>query len=551
MQGSSPESRDFIVLRLFHQFLFIRFREDQQARASDVVLSELDPEEDLRVPISTALNDYREHLNSELFSPLDITVAELPPRALGDVIRQLVEPWAKLRLDFSVSRTEIAGRLYQSYLYNLPKREPEQAQTRLFARAYGVDERARAASYYTPPALARYVVEEALGDWLKHHRPKRPEDVRVLDPACGSGAFLIAAYRRLLHHFSDLRGHELRPFEREEILRTCIYGSDVDERALGLAQVQLLEEAHVSGRLPRLGRNLVQGDALAAPPGVPAQQGQVPWTTILDELSGRFSVVVANPPFGSHVKMPRRVEVTDLNAIQRQYPEVASFGRDYAYVFIALALRLLREAGAIGLVLPRTLLDGVSGLAARRLLADNSLRLLVDFRAAQLFDVRAYVCVAVSGPVAVTGPDDRVEVASITDSRTDSRSLLDQLTKHRGYDISYRRTTRRQLARQLGEGWSAFRLRWELNLRHELSVNTTPLIPDPGGTRIARWGTKPGAIKDFVTREERVEDRRSGSGCAGCCHVARALCATPCPLRGHNAVLDSRRRTSALLAVRE
>jgi len=198
MQGQAPEKRDNAVLRLFHQLLFIRFQEDRGARVSKVVLSELNPEEDLHVAVGSALHDYGNHLNSELFASAGIPVETLPERALGEVIRQLVEPWAKLRLDFSVSRTEIAGRLYQSYLSKLPKREPEREQSRLFASAHGVDERERAASYYTPPALARYVVDEALGGWLKHHRPQQPRDVRVLDPACGSGAFLIAAYRGLL-----------------------------------------------------------------------------------------------------------------------------------------------------------------------------------------------------------------------------------------------------------------------------------------------------------------------------------------------------------------
>jgi N-6 DNA Methylase len=492
MRGQAPEERDSAVLRLFHQLLFIRFQEDRGDRASEVVLSELDPEEDLHVAVGTALRDYGERLNSELFASAGISVEDLPKRALGDVIGQLVEPWAKLRLDFSVSRTEIAGRLYQSYLRNLPKREPEGRQTSLLPRAHTVDERERDASYYTPPALARYVVDEALGGWLKHHRPQMPQDVRVLDPACGSGAFLIAAYRGLLAYFATVRGRTLSASEREEVLLASIYGSDVDERALGLAQVQLLEEAHLGGRLPRLGENLLQGDALPAPPGVPARRGQIDWGNVLDRLGGPFDVLVANPPFGSQVKLPQRLKIAEIGAVRDRYPEVKSFGQDYAYFFLALAWRLLGKDGAAGLVLPRTLLDGDSGRGARDLLAKGSPRLLVDFRGAQLFDVKGYVCVAVLGP----GAD--VEIAGITDSRTDARMILDQLAKHRGNDVGYRRVTRGRLAGRSADGWSAFRLRWELELRRELSAETAPLIPDPSETRIARYGTKPGALADFL-----------------------------------------------------
>jgi hypothetical protein len=526
MQGQPPETRDSAVLRLFHQLLFIRFQEDRGTRASKVVLSELDPEEDLHTAVGIALRDYGEHLNSELFASAGIAVETLPARALGEVIRQLVEPWAKLRLDFSVSRTEIAGRLYQSYLSKLPKREPERPQGRLFAGAYGVDERERAASYYTPPALARYVVDQALGGWLKHHRPQRPQDVRVLDPACGSGAFLIAAYRRLLDYFSTVRGRALRASEREEVLLASIYGSDVDERALGLAQVQLLEEADVGGMLPRLGENLLQGDALPAPPGVPARKGQIDWESVLDRLGGPFDVVVANPPFGSQVKLPRRLEIAKIGEVRGRYPEVKSFGQDYAYVFLALAWRLLAKDGAAGLVLPRTLLDGNSGRGARDLLAGRSPRLLVDFRGAQLFDVKGYVCVAVSGP------SDDVEIAGIADSRTDGRLILDQLAKHRGNDVSYRRVTRRRLASHVVDGWSAFRLRWDLELRGELSVETTPLIPDPGETRIARYGTKPGALEDFVI--DRGEWKTAGRGRVAIGPVTLDERYVPLVVRGEN-----------------
>jgi SAM-dependent methyltransferase len=496
MEGTSPESRDSAVLRLFHQLLFIRFQEDRGVRASDVVLSELKTDEDLREPVGRALADYRERLNSELFTTAGITVADLPGKALGSLIRQLVEPWAQLRLDFSVSRTEIAGRLYQNYLRNLPRREPEHDKPRLFGRARGVDERERAASYYTPPALARYVTHETLRRWLRRHRPQRPEDVHVLDPACGSGAFLIAAYRTLLDYFTYTRGRELRASEREEILRASVFGADVDERALGLAQVQLLEEAHVAGRLPRMGDNLLQGDALPAPPGINGGPGQVDWTAVLARMARPFDVVIGNPPFGGHVKVPQRIAIADLQALRKRYPEVEAFGRDYAYIFLALALRLLREGGSTGFVLPRTLLDGVSGRAARNLLAKQDVRLLVDFRAAQLFDAKGYICVA------VTGPGRGAEVAGVTDSRTDGRAVLDQLSRHVGNDISIRPIDRTQLAEHAPNGWSAFRLRWELDLRKEIGAATEPLVPNSDPTRAARWGTKPAALSAFVIEPE-------------------------------------------------
>jgi hypothetical protein len=491
MHGEDPDTRDSAVLRLFHQLLFIRFQEDRDAAASTVELHKLQPHDDVHNAVKQVLNDYREQLNSSLFEPAGIATDELPSAALRDVIREMVEPWAELRLNFSVSRSEIAGRLYQSYLRSLPTRREQEPQSALFERALTVDKREKTASYYTPPGLARLVVDSVLGLWLDNQRPECPGQVRILDPACGSGAFLIAAYRRLLHYFAELYGRDLTSQEREEILLTCIYGADVDERALGLAQVQLLEEAHVRGRLPVLGDNLIPGDSLPSPPDGPLQDGAVNWSAIVAATTG-FDVVVANPPFGASIKLPGRVEVATLRQVRRLYPEVYSGHADYAYVFAALSLRLLRDNGAVGFVLPRTALDSTSGLRLRRLLSDAGVTSVVDFRGGKLFDIDAYVCTV------ATGAGRSVEVASVIDSRTDGRLLIQDATINTGGSLRRRKVPSSVFRHHADEGWSEFRLRWDLSLREEIGVAVGPLVPPDDGKRVARFGTKPAALAHFV-----------------------------------------------------
>lgn len=278
LEDLDPGDRDGAVLRLFHQLLFIRFQEDRGHPASDVLLREVSPQDDVRGAVATALDDYRRNLNSELFAPAAIDISTLPAQPLADVLSMLVEPWRQLRLNFSLSRSEIAGRLYQSYLASLPARRPGKSQGAFFDEAHTIDSQARTASYYTPPGLARLVVERTLTPWLRRASPRTPADVRVVDPACGSGAFLIAAYRALVDHFAQLKGSPLSADERGELLIESIFGADVDERAIELARVQLLEEADVRGRLPVLGENLYLGDSLLAPPNEGVSPGVVDWT---------------------------------------------------------------------------------------------------------------------------------------------------------------------------------------------------------------------------------------------------------------------------------
>jgi hypothetical protein len=491
MHGADPDARDSAVLRLFHQLLFIRFQEDRDAAASEVELRRIRQDDNVHNAVKTILEDYRERLNSSLFEPAGIATDELPSVALRDVIREMVEPWAELRLNFSVSRSEIAGRLYQSYLRSLPTRRQQQPQSALFDRAFTVDEREKTASYYTPPGLARLVVDDVLSPWLEKQRPKCPQRVRVLDPACGSGAFRMAAYRRLLRYFAELHDRDLTSEEREEILLSCIYGADVDERALGLAQVQLLEEAHVRGRLPVLGDNLIPGDSLPAPPDSDARDGAVNWSAIV-AANGGFDVVVANPPFGASIKLPGRVEVADLQQVRKLYPEVYSGHADYAYVFAALSLRLLRDSGAVGFVLPRTVLDAPSGSSLRGLLSKVGVKSVVDFRGGKLFDISAYVCTV------ATGTGRSVEVASVIDSRTDGRLLIQDAAIDTGASLRRKRVPSSMFRRHAEAGWSEFRLRWDLGLRDELGVAVAPLIPPGDSRRRARFGTKPAALTRFV-----------------------------------------------------
>ncbi len=128
--------------------------------------------------------------------------------------------------------------------------------------------------YYTPPVLARYMVERTLGVLLRDSRST--EDVlkiRIHDPACGAGYFLIAAYELLLTWCSSHFGESSREL-RNQIQRQCLFGSDIDAEALAIARAQLPYA------------NFVRADALTLD------------ASHFDQL---FDVVVGNPPYGAEL----------------------------------------------------------------------------------------------------------------------------------------------------------------------------------------------------------------------------------------------------------
>lgn len=493
--GGRVQERDDALLRLFHQLLFIRFQEDRAMPASSVRLRHALEGTKAQAQVARALSDYRKKLDSDLFREPGISVEDLPPHALRQVLEALVEPWERLELDFSLTRAEIAGRLYQSYLRRTPTLESVEQANRLFPLVSALDEREKSASYYTPPPLARQLATQTLGPWLAHNRPKRPEEVRILDPACGSGAFLIAAFRILTNYFAE----EDPKISPDEILNFSIFGADIDERALGLAQVQLLEEARIGAEraLPSLEGNLLSGDSLADPPDGSHDADGVPWRRILDE-QGAFQVILTNPPFGSRINLPRRIGDLERSEVRKRFPAVAAWGSDFAYLFLALALQLVDDNGAVGCVVPRTLLDGTSAERTRGELVSRQVNAVVDFRGLKLFpDVDPYIALVSLGPGQI------VDLADVPDSRADGGRVLDELGDGGQRFVRRGTTDRAELEREIRRGWSPFRLRWFGDLLLELGVEVEQLAPKGGrGERVVVQGTQSGANERFVVRPE-------------------------------------------------
>ncbi len=501
--GRDPVGRDTAVLRLFHQILYVRVAEDRRQARSRLRVREVLDSDRLGPDLEDLLADYREQANSELFEPAGITVDALPAGSLREVLRQTVEPWDRLRLDFSVARKDLAGRLYESYLASLPAEEHGDGERRrLFPVARGIDQREKQATFYTPPALARLLTEHAFRGWADRRAPCSPADIRVVDPACGSGAFLIAAYEWLRKYFEDQRGRALRAREREELLVECIFGADVDERALGLAQVQLLETAELTGRLPSLGHNLLCGDSLPAPPGVQAAAGQISWDAIVRQR-GHFTMVLGNPPFGAQAKLASRLSVEQISKLVGRYPEIKAFGQDYAYCFLALGLRLLAKDASAGLVMPRGLLGLGQGATARRFLAESGIGWICDLRAARVFPG---VSASVAGIVLDRRGPATVRIESVADSRTNPRALLDDLASGGSRAIARRSVRSKRLSVLAASGWTPFRVRWENDLRGELTRSTEPLLSvATDAQRDVRTGVKTARVDDFIIGPESCD----------------------------------------------
>ncbi|MCC7171415.1 MAG: N-6 DNA methylase, partial [Planctomycetes bacterium] len=208
----------------------------------------------------------------------DVVSSELTNEAFLDAIHHLafaVEGNVRRAVDFEHLGAEELGSVYESLLELHPELHLDDARFDL-KEAAGND-RKSTGSYYTPDSLVQCLLDSALepvlDDVARANDPRPLADrllaVKVCDPACGSGHFLIAAAHRLAKRVAQARtgDDEPAPDDRRRALRDvigrCLFGVDKNEMAVELCKVSLWLESLTSGQpLSFLDDRILVGDAL-------------------------------------------------------------------------------------------------------------------------------------------------------------------------------------------------------------------------------------------------------------------------------------------------
>ncbi|MCX4093599.1 Eco57I restriction-modification methylase domain-containing protein [Nocardia sp. alder85J] len=203
--------------------------------------------------------------------------ARLPNHAFLAAIRALAQiddpvTGTPRPVDYRNLDSEELGGMYEGLLAYTPRYDAD-ARTFTLENAAGHD-RKTSGSYYTPSALIDLVLDEALDPLIDEAlRTQDPEqallDLTVVDPACGSGHFLVAAARRLASALATVRTGDTEPnpvalrTATADIIERCIYGVDLNDLAIEITKVALWLEAFDTDRpFPFLDAHLRVGNAL-------------------------------------------------------------------------------------------------------------------------------------------------------------------------------------------------------------------------------------------------------------------------------------------------
>ncbi len=259
----------------------------------------------------------------------------------------------------------------------------------------------RAGVVYSPPEIVDHILASTLQPSLDGRSPDQAADLKLLDPACGTGAVLVGACRVLMDWHAAAGRRTLG--DRLDVLRDNLFGVDVDARAVAGTRRALLEcvlegqtelvkcDARILARAREaLEANVRCGDALV--------DESFDWNAEFEAVFGRrepgFDVVVGNPPYLDSGWMS--VHGADLRRWCSEHYTTARGNWDLYCVFVERSLQLLRERGLHAFVVPNKIASAPYARPTRQLLVlEHTLLEMRDYSGVPVFAEGIYPLVYV------------------------------------------------------------------------------------------------------------------------------------------------------------
>ena len=406
--GISSRDLNFAVQRTIDRIVFLRICEDRGIEPYGS-LQGLTNGESIYARLGEWFRRADQRYNSGLFyfdgerdrgePPDEMTLGlKIDDKPLREIIRNLYFPESPY--EFSVLPAEILGQVYEQFLGKVIRLTPA-GQAKVEEKP---EVRKAGGVYYTPAYIVDYIVKNTVGKLVEDRPPKEVAKLHVLDPACGSGSFLIGAYQFLLDWHRDryvagdpernARGRspvlyrsakglwKLTTAERKRILLDNVFGVDIDPQAVEVTKLSLLlkvlegeSEETLANQLrlfheralPDLARNIKCGNSLIGPDYYNGHQ-----LNMLDEeeryrvnvfdwkaefptifKAGGFDAVIGNPPY---VLLQDKFRDEDQLAYFRSQYSCASFKLDTYHLFMERGIQLIRDNGYCSMITPANFL---------------------------------------------------------------------------------------------------------------------------------------------------------------------------------------------------
>ena len=256
------------------------------------------------------------------------------------------------------------------------------------------DERHQLGQFYTPPAIAELITKWAIRD---------PND-KILDPGCGSGTFLIEAYKRLVKLKTGKDLNEIKyvkPEIHEKILEQ-LYGIDINEFPAHLTAINLTMR---NPRAPSVKLRVINDDFFNLTHGIRRWMPYVIKTPegekeVIIGIPDKFDVIVGNPPYTRWVEIPKKTQeniLREIGDILSKYGLRAQVSRGIEpgiYIhFIIHATKFLKNGGRLGMIISNLWLQTDYGIKFANFLLDHyKIKAIIDFTL-RLFTALISTCI--------------------------------------------------------------------------------------------------------------------------------------------------------------
>jgi type I restriction-modification system DNA methylase subunit len=291
--------------------------------------------------------------------------------------------------------------------------------------------------YYTPQYIVDYIVQQTVGKLCEGKSVNEIAKLKIVDPACGSGSFLLGAYQFLLNKHLELyknlpagkkREATLTPdgnlttAEKKRILLNNIYGVDIDRNAVEVTKLSLLlkcmegeTQASINTQmtffhervLPSLEKNIKSGNSLIDldfydgefdfEPGTEKKIKPFSWQQAFPEVfnpslrgtkQSGFDAVIGNPPY------VRQELLSDVKPyFQKKYKVYHGMADLYAY-FFEKGIGLLNDKGMFGIIVANKWMRANYGEPLRKWFKKQEIKQIIDFGDLPVFEnATTYPCI--------------------------------------------------------------------------------------------------------------------------------------------------------------
>ena len=449
-----PADLNSVVQVFLDRLIFIRFAEDHGILAKrgleDVarLWERSGKQRSIVNDLNALFHEVNDLLNGEIFKPHQCEKIDWDEEAA--LVAKIIPALYDGPYRFDVIGVELLGSIYERYLGKTIRVTATRAMVEdkpEVRKAGGV--------YYTPRYIVEYIVEQTVGKLIEGKTPAQIAKLKILDPACGSGSFLLGAYQTLIEYHEryysgkaakrtlsptlSLEGrgsraaagegetqlplldageggeYRLPLAEKAAILKNNLFGVDIDPQAVEITMMSLYikllegERGAIMDRrvLPPLRDNIKCGNSLI---GYDIREQPDITNDYLDRIrpfdwhsqregfgeimqAGGFDAVIGNPPY-IRIQTMKEWAPVEVEAYKQLYRAAGSGNYDIYVVFVEKGLSLLNKHGRLGLILPHKFFNAKYGEPLRGLIAEGKhLAHVVHFGDQQIFEgATTYTC---------------------------------------------------------------------------------------------------------------------------------------------------------------